>query len=186
VKWLFPCLLPLVVLLGCDAEAPGRVEAPKAEPAQYSYSPFVVELSGDGLPFHQISFKDVGMSLPQDTRAFTYETIAESLSAELGSSSQPMETEVRYSEAAADPDNHRHCQGQHIYVDLWHNAVSRAESSSKWGYSLWSGCGADDQFAWRELQVSGPDPVSTVSPLTEGIADSLRDAMRTGCFQREC
>jgi len=147
------------------------------------YSPFVVHVSHRDVPFDVISFKDVGMSVPQADRQRVYESIAQSLSYELGSHAElPMSSEVRYSEAIADPANHTYCEGRHIYVDMWH-----AASSPQWGYSLWSGCGENDQFAWKELPAgSEGNTFAGIEPLTRDIARSLREAVQTGCFTKAC
>ncbi len=132
--------------------------------------------------FNRITFKDVGMSIPPDDRAFVYETIAESLSARLSEDAgMSLDVQVLYSDAAADPAHHRACAANHVYVDLWHDAAG-----PKWGYSLWSGCGEDAQFAWRERTARGPDPAITVEPLTRDIVADLAHAVAIGCFSKHC
>ncbi|MBW2461405.1 MAG: hypothetical protein JRH11_07145 [Deltaproteobacteria bacterium] len=177
----------LALLAGCDRCESTPDPAPAAEATEATpesgprYSPFVVEVVGAGLPFEHITFKDVGMSVAPDDQDFIYETIAQSLSAALGDEQgMSLEARVLYSEDAADPAHHRACAARHVYVDVWHSA-----ESPKWGYSLWSGCGEDDQFAWREFAASSPDPAS-VDPLTRDIAVSLGRALETGCFTRNC
>jgi len=168
----------LILVAGHEDRAPTRTVTQQAP----QYSPFVVEMSGADLRFDQISFKDVGMSLPPDNQAFVYEAVAEALSARLGEDAvMHINARVLYSEDAADPLHHRACAVNHVYVDLWHDA-----SIPKWGYSLWSGCSEDDQFAWRELATTGPDPVSTVDPLTRNIAADLAHAVSAGCFTKYC
>ena len=91
-------LVVFALLAGCDTDPPAApianaaqaanaaMEAAAVEGAAHdaSYSPFVVHMSHpEGLPFHAISFKDVGMSLSEDERVMAYETLAESLSLEL-------------------------------------------------------------------------------------------------------
>lgn len=146
----------------------------------HTYSPFALQMRQAGLPFSIISFKDVGMSIPEEDRAFVYESIAQGLAAALDHPTAPMSSEVQHLAAIADPNNHLHCESRHIYVDLWREAAG-------WGYSLWSGCGADDEFAHRA--VSAPTDhgaIASYEPLTRDIADRLRDAVRTGCFTRRC
>lgn len=161
-----------------DAEHAGtRDEGPR-------YSPFIVRVDAmnRSLPFDVISFKDVGMSVPEQSRAYVYESIAQSLSRQLSSGDAlPMTTSVRYSEAIADPTAHRACEGRHIYVDLWNHA-----SSEHWGYSMWSGCGRDSRFARNEHLHGGGDAWASVRPLTRDIAARLREAVRTGCFTTRC
>lgn len=176
-----------LALLGCGTRgARGAQDDRPAKPEASAstdphYSPFVVEVEGP-VPFHQITFKDVGMSLPADDRALTYETIAESLSQRLsGGAALTVDSHVRFSAAVADPNNHVSCHGKHVYVDMWHSPPSQ-----RWGYSLWSGCGEDDQFAWRELPSGPGHPADVVDPLTDAIASSLEHAVSTGCFQRDC
>ena len=168
----------LALAVGCDDHPPTPVGTQQAP----QYSPFVVDVSGGDLVFDQISFKDVGMSVPPEDQTFVYETVAEALSARLTEdASMNLHGRVRYSEDAADPAHHHACAANHVYVDLWHDA-----SIPKWGYSLWSGCGEDDQFAWRELATTGPDPVNTVEPLTRDIVADLAHAVSAGCFTRHC
>lgn len=156
-----------------EAPPPPPAPAPAAAPGPH-YSPFVVQMSHPDLPFSQITFKDVGMSVAPEERSFVYESIAESLSAALAEHAhQPMSSEVLYSSEAADPAHHVACGVAHIYVDLWQ------PSAQRYGYSLWSGCGEDDQFQWRELDGS-------VEPLTRDIAEALRRAVTENCFTRRC
>ena len=132
--------------------------------------------------FSEISFKDVGlMSVPAPDREGVYEAIAESLAVELGhDAALSLPGEVHYSQAMSDPSNHLSCAARHAYVDLWD-----ATAPSRWGYSLWSGCGDEDQFAWREID-RPRDSEDAIASLTRSIASSLRDAVRTGCYTRHC
>ena len=161
------------VVLDVERAAPApAAEAPPAGGPHYS--PFVVQMSHPALPFSQISFKDVGMSVEPAHRAFVYETIAQSLAEALTEhAEQPMSSEVLYSTDAADPNQHLACGSAHIYVDLWQSSAER------YGYSLWSGCGEDDQFRWQEVDGS-------VEPLAHDIAEALRAAVTTKCFTRQC
>ena len=147
--------------------------APAPESPDPVYSPFVVRVPDENA-FSVISFKDVGMSLSSDEQLHVYETIAEGLALELGS-------HMDHDPHSADPANHLSCEGEHVYVDLW-------QSGRGWGYSLWSGCGEDDQFAHREVEVSiePDDRVASLQSLTDDIARELRRAVRENCFTRSC
>ncbi|MCB9659871.1 MAG: hypothetical protein H6726_19635 [Sandaracinaceae bacterium] len=198
----------LIGLLGCsallsgcgsDARAPQAVETPPASaPVEPNYSPFVVDLQGTSpaaLPFHLISFKDVGMSLPDDaSRQLAYESLAEALSLELLELSSElgadMISSVRHDHRVTDPSAHLACEGGHLYVDVW-----RSGQDGPYGYSLWSGCGEDDRFAYNEqvplvpqaLPGSPSQPVApSMDPLAQEIAESLEGALRRRCFQRAC
>lgn len=179
------CLAVLMVACGAPSDRAPANEAdeeiasviPQLEPAPESpdpvYSPFVVHLEDD-TPFSLISFKDVGMSLATDEQQHIYESIAEGLALELGS-------RMQHDPHSADPANHVACEGEHVYVDMW-------QSGSGWGYSLWSGCGEDDQFAHREIEVeiAANDRVASIDSLTTDIARELRRAVRENCFNRHC
>ena len=175
------CLLVLGTACGATERAEPEAEVasvvPQLEPAPESpdpvYSPFVVQLD-DETPFSVISFKDVGMSLSDDEQQHVYETIAEGLALELGS-------QMQHDPHSANPANHLACEGEHVYVDMW-------QSGSGWGYSLWSGCGEDDEFAHREIEVEiEPDNrVASIQTLTDDIAAELRRAVRENCFTRHC
>ncbi|MCB9634522.1 MAG: hypothetical protein H6721_20555 [Sandaracinus sp.] len=181
--------LPLLLLaLACGASDPnpaptevasrGVVIPPAPESPDPVYSPFLLRLD-EGSPFGLISFKDVGMSLADDERVFVYESLAEGLAIALREHDAPLSSTVHHDHAIADPGNHTHCEGRHIYVDLW----SEAEG---WGYSLWSGCGEDDQFAHRAVRADRVDRLASLDPLAADIATSLREAVRTNCFNRHC
>jgi hypothetical protein len=157
--------------------------------AETNYSPFVVDIdaSHDAIPFHLISFKDVGLSLPDDAaRQVAYESLAESLSLELGDLSSdlgaPMSGSVRHDQRLTLPSAHLACDGGHVYVDVW-----RSAPGGPYGYSLWSGCGEDDRFAYNESVVaSSEEATHSMDPLAHEIAASLEDALRRRCFQRSC
>ncbi len=109
------------------------------------------------------------------------EVIAESLAQHLTESGVGMMTQVAYDEDMLDPNNHTSCGQHHIYVDVWR------KSEEAWGYSLWSGCGEDDNFAWIEVQAPGSDDITAaVEPLTQSIVQSLTKASETSCFQKSC
>lgn len=159
-----------------------KMGAEKA-PAQYHYSPFVVHLEGS--PFAEVSFKDVGLARPNPTPTDPLlEAISESFAYKIrehgtfGGDSQ-----VVYDERILDPDNHLFCGSNHLYVDVWHS-----QSPDRWGYSLWSGCGEGDNFAWKEVPATGDakDLPDQVEPLTSSIVESLAEASANNCFQKTC
>lgn len=173
-----------VVLSGVACTGPTEDPAPPvssaAAEAEPTYSPFVLRMSREGrLPFGEISFKDVGMSVDPAERVFVYESVASSVAAALASSpTAPMSSEVVYSEAAADPASHLACGSRHIYVDVW-----APQGTERWGYSLWSGCGEEDRFALREVPRRTADDVDA---LAEDIAATLGRAVERGCFVASC
>jgi len=189
-------LLLVLLATGCEtdpASAPLQNPEPLAavEEAQRgaegadgpSYSPFVLHMSRPtGLPFGALSFKDVGMSLPDEERVVAYETLAESLSLELQRRMDDLSVEVHHTVEILDPAAHLACEGRHIYVDLW-------KAGEGWGYSLWSGCGEEDEFAHEEVEptrVAIAGTAESFEPLTREIVASLVDATRTGCFTKYC
>lgn len=184
MRWFFGVLAALALagawfLASPPPERP--IEAAVAQtdaPAEHSYSPFVLQMQ-TALPFEQISFKDVGMSVDPSARHLVYEEVAQSLSVALASHEDlPMSSEVLFSAAAADPSNHVACGASHIYVDVW-----APEGQEGWGYSLWSGCGEEDRFAYREIPRTSAEDVDA---LTRDIAASLREAVAARCFTRSC
>ena len=139
--------------------------------------PFVVAVSGQEA-FDEVSFKDVGLSIAPQERMWAYELLAESLAAELAASDSALKSQVHYSQAITLPTAHLACGSGHIYADVW-------RSGERWGYSLWSGCGETDRFAWSELPREG-EPVDDIPRLASAMAQDLRRALHTGCFQRHC
>ena len=194
---------PLAASVYGGGDAPEAAQAhPAREAAQApepevavppSYSPFVLDLQvseAAQVPFHLISFKDVGMSLPDDAaRQMAYESLAEALSLELGHLS--METpsgvasglvsSVRHDLQITDPDMHLACEGGHLYVDVW-----QSSDEGPYGYSLWSGCGEDDRFAYNDRVAAVEQAPDSMDPLAHEIAQSLEQALRSRCFQRSC
>lgn len=160
-----------------ESASVGVVIPPAPESPDPVYSPFLLRLD-EGQAFGLISFKDVGMSLADDERTLVYESLAEELAIALRDDAA-MSSTVHHDHAIANPANHVHCEGHHIYVDLW----SEAEG---WGYSLWSGCGEDDQFARRAVRTNRSDRLASLDPLADDIASSLRNAVQTNCFTRHC
>ena len=161
-----------------DAEVKGEKEAkPK-----FRYSPFVLKVNAKDSVFKTVSFKDVGVNgIPDEERAVLYETLAESLAYGLTADQQlSMTSSVIYDKAILDPDNHLACGSDHLYVDVW-------RSKQRWGYSLWSGCGEEDNFAWKEIEYTpNPDFTSEIDPLTRDILSTLRTADSKGCYQKAC
>ena len=182
--------LSVLALAGCSersganrerrtAEEPGETAAAQdAEAPQYS--PFWVHTVAPALPFNAITFKDVGMSLPVEDRAFIYESLAETLARDLRE--HAIESHVSHSAALTDPSNHMSCESEHVYVDVW-------QSGGGYGYSLWSGCGEEDQFAHGEFEGSAEDlghSPEQLAVLSISIVRDLRHAVATGCFTRVC
>lgn len=114
------------------------------EPAPVAvYSPFAVRIEG-GFWIGTISFKDVGLRLAEeDARALVHETLAEAVAERL---SARHAARLDFDPLVADPRWHTMCAGRHLYVDVW-----QASHPPRFGYSLWSGCGADDRLAWEEF-----------------------------------
>lgn len=139
------------------------------------YSPFEVVIDGD-LPYDVISFKDVGLGLDHAEQAFAYEAIAESLSLEIPAV-LAVQARSRFVPGRAHPSRHQSCEARHVYVDLWR------PGGHGWGYSLWSGCGEDANFALQELPKADG---SQVDELARAIAASLAHATRTACFAKHC
>lgn len=193
----------LIMASGCDKpEPPLEVAAPsdaritspdnKAEPVEavkkpkFYYSPFVLEVQDQDAVFKKISFKDVGVGeLTHAERATLYETMAESLSYELSLAPDlEMPAQVAYDLEITDPKNHLACGSNHLYVDVW-----RSKSPERWGFSLWSGCGEQDNFAWKEVTYmprETDDMIEEVKPLTRGIVDAIKVAEEQGCYQKTC
>lgn len=149
------------------------------------YSAFGVRLHG-GEHFNIISFKDVG--LPRKTPTTTapiLEAVAQSVAYELEAHGRlDLQPEVVFDEALADPANHKYCESEHLYVDMWHS-----EEPERYGYSLWSGCGEAGKFAWEEIPVEADDSMTLaeqVTPLGKGIVDSFAEARQKGCFTSRC
>lgn len=151
---------------------------------EFYYSPFVVHL--DSKQFDTVSFKDVGLDreapAPHDP---LLETISQAFVYEVGNHTDlNYEGEVVYDERILDPSNHLYCGERHLYIDVW-----RAESPDRWGYSMWSGCGESDNFAWEEVEVDVDQNTSLtdeVSPLAESIAERLAEAEESNCFTKTC
>ena len=188
----------LLFAAACSTQPPGESAAPKAKPAveaqaqtcatcdhaapSYFYSPFVVRLAG-GHHFKSVSFKDVGLKratpTPDDP---LLEVIAESVAIHLSESPLNVEAEVSYDPSVLDPSNHVACGSDRLYVDVWRSG------EDKMGYSLWSGCCDDDNFAWAEVPATfnPADLPVAVDPLAASIIESLATATQKSCFQKSC
>mgnify|MGYP006296653371 CR=1 FL=1 len=159
-------------------------ESAHADEDKFYYSPFVVQL--DSEKFDTVSFKDVGLGResPEPNDALL-ETISQAFVYEVGNHTDlNYQGEVVYDERILDPANHLYCGERHLYIDVW-----RSESPKRWGYSLWSGCGESDNFAWQEVEVDEAKVgtlTEEVSPLAESIADRLAEAESSNCFVKQC
>lgn len=156
------------------------------EAREFHYSPFFVSVPG-GAHYHRITFKDVGLIrsdyTPEDP---LLEVIAESISHEFLNRDQMLMSEVGYDQTLLDPENHKSCGDRNVYVDVW----NRDETT--WGFSLWSGCSDESNFAWEEV-VEPPHPEDVepplyerVEPLAKEIHRALRTAEQTECFSKHC
>ena len=167
--------------VACRDSAPSSSvpEAVYPEVVQASFeSPYVLQMSTEA-PFDRISMKDVGMSIAPNEREAMYERVASSLSTALADDDElPMSSVVLYSQEKETPAGQLTCGHQQVYVDLW-----EPNGQQRWGYSLWSGCGEEDEFAHREVDRAHAKDVDT---LTQSIAKALRHAVATQCFSREC
>lgn len=169
------------------SKTPAKVEKKSGHAAaQYHYSPFVVQVPESAMVFDVISFKDVGLKREsQDPADPLLESLAEAVSFEIQSASElgVKQSHVEYLESYADPANHRSCESEHLYVDVW----NKGEAS--WGYSLWSGCGDADNFAWEEVAGVADDTTDLpdkLQPLAGAIAKRLVTAHQSKCFVKNC
>ncbi|MEO1228304.1 MAG: hypothetical protein AAFZ18_05305 [Myxococcota bacterium] len=172
-------LAVIAATAACRPSTAERTSEPEADAGLMSlYSPYVLQMSAE-LPFQRISMKDVGMSVDPSHREQVYEEVAMSLSVALAQDPEiPMSSEVLYSEEVKDPASHLACGMAQIYVDVW-----APRGTERWGYSLWSGCSEEDRFARHEVNRRDAQDVDA---LTRSIAHSLRHAVATRCFVREC
>jgi hypothetical protein len=161
-------------------------KGPKADAGpEYQYSPFGVRLH-TGEHFHLISFKDVGLERKNHSEtAPILEAIAQSVAYELQKRRDLEVTpEVFYDPDLGDPSKHRACGDHHLYVDVW-----QSRDPDRYGYSLWSGCGEAGKFAWDEVPIQGSVDRSLaeqVTPMGQGIVDSLAEAHERECFSKNC
>lgn len=163
-------------------EQPSKEDKAPGEKSYY-YSPFVVKLGGGH--FDTVSFKDVGLAREsKEANDPLLEVISQSFALKVNQhEALGYDTEVTYDEQLLDPANHLSCGLNHLYIDVW-----QSSSPDRWGYSLWSGCGEFDNFAWKEVPATAGDEDLTqhVEPLTSHIVESLAEAAKSKCFQKTC
>lgn len=145
------------------------------------YSPFVVDISSEKMVFNTISFKDVTQGDVSPQRDTTMETLADSLGMAIGEDpSFKASCEMRYDEEITKPSNHKACGQNHLYIDVW-------EEGDNYGYSMWSGCSAEDEFAHSSVALpKSEDPNKRVAPLVSAIRKKLVTAHSTKCFLKTC
>jgi hypothetical protein len=156
---------------GCRPPPPSAAAPSAAAPAEAAadpgraavYSPFAVQVAGS-FWIDTITFKDVGLRL-QDagSQALVYEAFAAALALALVAH----EAQAAFEPTVADPRWHTMCAGRHLYVDVW-----QSEAPRRLGYSLWSGCGADDRLAWVEVPLATPvgaDPLAAAMLLAAEV-----------------
>lgn len=162
----------VIALAACSPKSTSSAPLPPV------HSPYVVNVSGSEY-FEVISFKDVGR---ERFSSALYASFAESLA--LGLSTHPdlnFTVSVEYLPELLNSSAHLACEGRHVYVDLWH-----AEKPTRWGYSLWSGCSQESNFAWEEVAHTGNVPPGDIRAVTSAMADTLAQAERTSCVTRRC
>lgn len=145
------------------------------------YSPFVVDISSPHMAFETISFKDVTKGGISSSRDEIMETLADGLGTSIVD--DPVfnaSYELRYDEEITKPSNHVSCGQNHLYIDVW-------EYADHFGYSMWSGCSADDEFAHSSVVVKpSDDPTDLIAPLVSDIHKKLAKAHSTKCFLKTC
>ncbi len=195
-----PLFVAALALAGCSrsdgerasttvatADAPGASAheagaAAAADAPTHRYSPFAIRLDGHRY-FDVVTFKDVSRPLP-DPELQTDELMAEGFALALRRTHPAVMTDVVHEPGLLDPGNHVFCDRRHLYVDFWRSPPG---AQSRWGYSLWSGCGDDDRFAWQEID--GPAAyglAEQVDRVVGHIADRLSLADGEACHQRRC
>lgn len=188
--------MPVAAAAMPAAQAPGNGPSAAAgigDPAAadapgHRYSPFALRLDGHSA-FDVVTFKDVSDPLP-DPALQIDELMAEAFTIALRGTHPGLLTEVVHEPALLDPSNHVFCDRRHLYVDFWRSPQSPASvrpDGPRWGYSLWSGCGEDDRFAWQE--VDGPAAyglAEQIDRVVDDIARRLSVADARACHQRRC
>ncbi len=149
--------------------------------AKVWYSPFVVDVKSNQIPFETISFKDVTPGKVLESRETTMESLAESLGMAISANPDfSANCEMRYDEEITKPDNHLACGSKHLYIDVWQNA-------DDFGYSMWSGCSEDDEFAKASVVLATTDdPLDRIAPLVDDIHNKLVMAQAANCFVKTC
>jgi hypothetical protein len=157
---LLPRVLFLLLAFGAQAAPPA--------------SPYLDQAVEVGVPhwFQQVTFKDVGLASDRAERATWIRAVTRALASSLDAR---LMAHAHPAPEAADPRWHHACRGRHVYVDVW-----RSTSPDRVGFSLWRGCGADDQFAWQEVPTS-LGLISSAQQVAGAIADVL-----SVCDERTC
>lgn len=115
--------------------------------------------------FQHVTFKDVGLAAGPADRDGWMRNVTRVLARTLDAG---LHARARVEPSVADPEWHRACHGQHVYVDVW-----RSAGPDRVGFSLWRGCGDDDRFAWQEVPAS--DGWAASAPVVaKAIAHALR------------
>lgn len=163
-----------------NAKTQPQPEAPTLNP----YSPYGVAVHAHS-EYDVVTFKDVGLTGLSAHREAVLESIADSLAMNMSlDPRRPYDAHFVHDEYFSDPNSHVYCDMKHIYVDVW-----TGSHPDRVGYSLWSGCGEDDQFAWEEVPVefsASKEFQPVVDVLTSSIADKLREADAQGCYTKTC
>ncbi|TXD32319.1 hypothetical protein FRC96_18060 [Lujinxingia vulgaris] len=176
--------------LGVEAEPEeemGAATSGEVEERKHYYSPYYLTLTGGDFVFRTVTFQDVGMKQPEPgpMAPEVFEAIAHSLAEKFTEHEKlSFSSQVFVDRGLEDPNNHLFCESEHLYVALW-----RGYSPDRWGYSLWSGCAEEHQFAWEEvLDPVGVDKdlLGSVEYLTESIAESVSKASESKCFLANC
>ena len=142
------------------------------------HSPFVLRINGHPT-FSTISFKNVTSKTSASQTDF--ELMAESLALTLRRSHPHLLVEVVYAPEFLNPTNHLFCAERHLYVDFW-----GLKKGHVWGYSLWSGCGEDDRFAWRQFDDHVVDIALQIERIAYDMGQSIKRADQRGCYRRMC
>lgn len=182
---------------GCAPTRDAPAPAPRATPVVsvpgtvthelpgHRYSPFAIRLDGHAA-FDVVTFKDVSATLP-DPALQIDELMAEAFALALRNTRPTLMTEVVHEPGLLDPGNHVFCDRRHLYVDFWQSPGAAAGLDGKWGYSLWSGCGEDDRFAWQEVDASAAAELGAqIEHVVRGITRSLHVADGAQCHRRDC
>lgn len=159
MRWLL-----LSLFGGLAACTPDPTTPSPPPPAASGYSPFGVHAHTRRA--QTISFKDVGLRLPEAQRTVVLEAIAEAVATRL-------EGHAEHHPDWATEGWHGQCRSEHLYVDLW-----RSPGPDRLGFSLWQGCSADDQLMSHELPTvpaafEGPDWIEHASKLGEAVGEAV-------------
>ncbi len=169
-----------------DGTEPIEVAGSAADTAERAkrYSPFAIRVEGS-FPFDVVTVQDVGLHLTDGLDQGLYEAISQAISIALdGNEFFEVRANMFYVEDVSNPTHHEFCDSDHLYVALWHGT-----HPDKWGFSLWSGCGELDEFAWREFEAAlgvSEIPFDSIETLAAEIVSAVETAARTQCFQKRC